>query len=107
MPRIRSAGSPPFRSRWVGGLVLFVPAAGAGYRIGPRYLIEAATEAVTERTPPPPGWKTGTVPWRAALCPDLGRRVSGGVMPQGFPVSPKGPNLVEPAMYLSWTVVDW
>jgi len=103
MPRIRSAGSPPFRSRWVGGLVLFVPAAGAGYRIGPRYLIEA----VTERTPPPPGWKTGTVPWRAALCPDLGRRVSGGVMPQGFPVSPKGPNLVEPAMYLSWTVVDW
>ena len=31
-----------------GGLVLFVPAAGAGFRIGPRHPIEAATEAVTE-----------------------------------------------------------
>jgi hypothetical protein len=29
-----------------GGLVLFVPAAGAGCRIGPRHLFEAATEAV-------------------------------------------------------------
>jgi hypothetical protein len=36
----------------VGGLVLFVPAAGAGSRISPRYPIEAATEAVTECTPP-------------------------------------------------------
>jgi hypothetical protein len=31
-----------------GGLVLLVPAAGAGFRIGPRHPIEAATEAVTE-----------------------------------------------------------
>ena len=31
-----------------GGLVVFVPAAGAGCRIGPRPPIEAATEAATE-----------------------------------------------------------
>ena len=39
----------------VGGLVLFVPAAGAGRRIGPRHPIEAATEAVTECASPPLG----------------------------------------------------
>ena len=38
-----------------GGLVLFVPAAGAGSRISPRHPIEAATEAVTECAPPAAG----------------------------------------------------
>ena len=38
-----------------GGLVLFVPAAGAGCRIGPRHPIEAAAEAVTECAPPAAG----------------------------------------------------
>ena len=47
----------------VGGLVLFVPAAGAGFRISPRHPIEAATEAVTECASPIAGWKTGTAPW--------------------------------------------
>ena len=46
-----------------GGLVLFVPAAGASFRIGPRHPIEAATEAVTGCAPPTAGWKTGTAPW--------------------------------------------
>ena len=46
-----------------GGLVLFVPAAGAGFRIGPRHPIEAATEAVTGCASPAAGWKTGTAPW--------------------------------------------
>ena len=45
-----------------GGLVLFVPAAGAGFRIGPRHLIEAAMAAVTEFASPPQGWKAGTAP---------------------------------------------
>ncbi len=34
-----------------GGLVLFVPAAWAGCRIGPRHPVEAATEAVTGCAP--------------------------------------------------------
>ena len=38
-----------------GGLVLFVPAAGAGFSIGPRHPIEAATEAVTECVSPAAG----------------------------------------------------
>ena len=46
-----------------GGLVLFVPVAGAGFRIGLRHPIEAATEAVTECAPPAAGWKTDTAPW--------------------------------------------
>jgi hypothetical protein len=46
-----------------GGLVLFVPAAGASFRIGPRHPIEAATEAVTGCASPTAGWKTGTAPW--------------------------------------------
>jgi hypothetical protein len=45
------------------GLVLFAPAAGASFRIGPRHPIEAATEAVTECASPTAGWKTGTAPW--------------------------------------------
>jgi hypothetical protein len=46
-----------------GGLALFVPAAGASFRVGPRHPIEAATEAVTECASPTAGWKTGTAPW--------------------------------------------
>ena len=45
------------------GLVLFVPAARAGCRIGPRQPIQAATEAVTEGASPAAGWKTGSAPW--------------------------------------------
>ena len=63
----RAAGSPPFCSRWTAAWS-FVPAAGAGCRIGPRRPIEAATEAVTESASPAAGWKTGTAPWRATLA---------------------------------------
>ena len=45
-----------------GGPVLFVPAAGAGRRIGLRHLFEAAMAAVTESASPPQGWKAGTAP---------------------------------------------
>jgi hypothetical protein len=44
-------------------LVLFVPVAEVGCRIGPRYPIGAEVEAVTGRAPPL-GWKTGTARWR-------------------------------------------
>ncbi len=50
-----------------GGLVLFVPAAGAGFRISPRHPIEVGMEAVTECVPPAAWWKAGAVPWRATL----------------------------------------
>ena len=46
-----------------GGVVLSVPASGAGCHIGPRHLFEAATEAVTGCASPAAGWKTGTAPW--------------------------------------------
>jgi hypothetical protein len=61
-----------------GGLVLFVPAVGAGCRIGPRHLIEAATEAVTECAPPAAGWKTGAGPRRATLCARVGTLIAIG-----------------------------
>jgi len=57
-----------------GGLVLFVPTAGAGCRIGPRDPIETATEAVTECASPAARWKTGTVPWQATLRAGLDAR---------------------------------
>jgi len=47
--------------------------------------------------------------WHGAVVSDAaggsGRCTCGGVMPQGFPVSPLSPglDLVEPVMYLSWT----
>jgi hypothetical protein len=41
-----------------GGLALFVPAAGAGCRIGPHHPIEAAIEALAECPSLPLGWKT-------------------------------------------------
>jgi hypothetical protein len=44
-----------------GGLVLFVSAAGAFCRIGPRHLIEAAMEVVTGRVAPRRR-KTSTAP---------------------------------------------
>jgi len=37
-----------------GGLALFVPAAGAGCRIGPRHLIEASRRGMTGCASPPP-----------------------------------------------------
>ena len=86
-----------------GWLVLYVPAAGAGFRIGPRHPIEAATEAVTECASLA-GWKD----WHGAVASDVargsGRCASGGVMPQGFPGIPsQGLDLVEPVMHLSLT----
>ena len=47
-----------------GRLGLFVPAAGAGCRIGPHHPIEAALEALAEYPSLPPGWKTGTAALR-------------------------------------------
>ena len=71
-----------------GGLVLFVPAAGAGSRIGPRHLIEAVTEAVTEC--PPPARRVED--WHGAVASDTARGsglcTSGVIMSQGFPMSP-------------------
>ena len=70
------------------GLVLFVPAAGAGFRIGPRHPIEAATETVTGCVA-----RRRVEDWHGAVVSDpargSGRCASGGVMPQGFPVSPR------------------
>jgi hypothetical protein len=59
-----------------GGLALFVPAAGAGCRIGPHHLIQAAIGALAEYPPLPLGWKTGTAALReqrrrAARVPDV------------------------------------
>ena len=70
-----------------GGLVLFVRAAGAVCRIGPRHLIEAATEVVTECAPPAAGWRTGVAPWRATLRADLGAARAAASCRKGFPVS--------------------
>ena len=87
-----------------GGLVLFVPAARAGFRISP--------------APSRPGCHGGGDRARVARCPaedwhgavagdaarGSGRCTSGGVMPQGFPSIPsQGLDLVEPVMHLSWT----
>ncbi len=84
--------------------VLFVPAAGAGCRIGLRHHFEAATEAVTGCASPAAGWKTGTAPWRATLRADLDAARAAASCRKGFPVSPcQGLDLVEPVMYLSWT----
>ena len=46
-----------------GGLVLFVPAAGAGFRIGPRHPVEGCHGGGDRVRRPPPGGKTGTAPW--------------------------------------------
>jgi hypothetical protein len=87
-----------------GGLVLFVPSAGAGSRIGSRRPVEAAAEAVTGCAPP----TRRVEDWHGAVVSDAargsGRCASGGVMPQGFPGIPsQGLDLVEPVMFLSWT----
>jgi hypothetical protein len=76
-----------------GGLVLFVPAAGAGCRIGPRHPIETATEAVT-------GVRVACrrmENWHGAVAADTargsGRCTSSGIMPQGVPGVPgQGPD---------------
>ena len=81
---------------------MFAPAAGAGCRIGPRHLFEAATEAVTECAPPAE-WED----WHGAVASDSARGsglcTSGVIMSQGFPVLSQRLDLVEPVMYLSWT----
>jgi hypothetical protein len=87
-----------------GGLVLFVPAARGGFRIGPRHPVEGCTEAVTGCAPP----ARRVEDWHGAVVSDAargsGRCASGGVGPQGFPGIPsQGLDLVEPVMYLSWT----
>ena len=61
MPRIPGGRFSAVLLALDGGLVLFVPAAGAGFRIGEP--IEAAAEAVTGCASPTAGWKTGTAPW--------------------------------------------
>ena len=67
--------------------VLFVPAAGAGCRIGLRHLFEAATEAMTGCASPAAEWED----WHGAVASDTargsGRCTSGVIMSQGFPVS--------------------
>ena len=55
MPCIPSSRFPAVLLAMDGALVLFVPAAGAGCRIGPRHPIEAAAEAVTGCASPTPG----------------------------------------------------
>ena len=82
-----------------GGLALFVPAAGAGCRIGRRHLIEAPRRGMTGCASRPPGWKTSTAPWR---CPDLGAAASRGVRQQGSRVPVGDWIRAEPVMYLSW-----
>jgi hypothetical protein len=55
MPRIPVGQFSAVLLAMDGGLVSFVPAAGAGFRIGPRHLFEAATEAVTGCASPAAG----------------------------------------------------
>jgi hypothetical protein len=87
MPCILGGRSSAVRLAMAGGLVLFVPEAGAGCRIGPRHLFEAATEAVTGCASPAAGWKTGTAPWRATLPADLDAARAAASCRKGFPVS--------------------
>ncbi len=93
-------------------LVLFVPATATGCRIGPRHLIEAATEAVAECAPPAAGWKTGAAPWRATVRADLDAARAaascrkGSRCPRsgtGSGEAGQGLDPVKPVMYLSWT----
>ena len=84
------------------GLVQYPRPGRAADRPAPSH--RGCAEVVTGACRPPPGWKTGTAPWRATLRPDLGAAASGGVTPQGFPVSlGQGLDPAEPVMYLSWT----
>ena len=87
MPGIPGGGSPPFCSRWAAGSSCSYPRPGAGFRIGPRHPIEAATEAVTGCAPPAAGWKTGTTPGRATLPADLDAARAAASCRKGFPVS--------------------
>ena len=89
MPRIPGGRFSAVLPATDGGLVLFVPAAGAGFCIGPRHPIEAATEAVTSARRPLAGWKTGTELWRATLPADLGAVRAAASCRKGFPVSPR------------------
>jgi len=88
MPRIPGARFSAVLLAPDGGLVLFVPAAGAGFRIGPRHPIAAATEAVTKCAPPARLMED----WHGAVASDVAcgseRCASGGVMPQRFPGIP-------------------
>jgi hypothetical protein len=83
IPRIPGSRFPAVLLAMDGALVLFVPAAGAGCRIGPLHPIEAATEAVTGCASP----ARRVEDWHGAVASDAaggsGRRASGGVMPQG------------------------
>ena len=72
---------------------MFVPAAGAGCRIGPHYPIEAAIEALAECPSLPLGWKTDTVARRKQR-----RRAA------RFPMSPVRDRIRQTrSMYLPWT----
>jgi hypothetical protein len=88
MPRIPSSRFSAVLLAMDGALVLFVPAAGAGCRIGPLHPIEAAAEAVTGCASPAAGWKTGTAPWRATLPADLDAVRAAASCRKGFPQSP-------------------
>jgi hypothetical protein len=77
-----------------GGLALFVPAAGAGCRIGPHHPIGAAIEALAEYRSLPLGWKAGTAALRERRC--RAARV---------PMSP-GQGL-DPAEPVNVPAVDW
>ena len=80
----KASGRPvPFSAALLalgGGLALFVPAAGAGCRIGPHHPIVAAIEALTERPSLPLGWKTDTAALRgaAASCRRRSQRPQSG-----------------------------
>ena len=58
---------------------------------------------MTECAPPAAEWED----WHGAVASDAargsGRCTSGVITSQGFPMSPKGLDLVAPVMYLSWT----
>ena len=68
----RTAGSPPFCSRWTAGWSCSYPRLGQAAASARAIPSRAATEAVTGCAPPAAGWKTGTAPWQATLRADLG-----------------------------------
>jgi len=71
-----------------GGLVLFLPAAGAGCRIRQRHTIEAAAGGGDRVRVTAAGMGRSARAVASVAVPGSGRHASGGVMPQGFPVSP-------------------
>jgi hypothetical protein len=105
MPYMPGGRFPAVLLAMDGALVLFVPAAGAGCRIGPRHPVEGCRGGGDRGR----AARRRVEDWHGAVASDAagrsGRCASGGVMPQRgsrYPPS-QGLDLVELVRYLSWT----